>query len=60
MIALKYLLPYGQWTCSWESWVFCAKPKKCNLKHDIGEHKEARYIKGHGKSGPGKSGDDCI
>ena len=22
-----------------------------------GEHKEARYIEGHGKSGPGKSGD---
>ena len=24
-----------------------------------GEHKEARYIEGHGKSGPGKSGDYC-
>ena len=28
------------------------------VKHDIsGEHKEARYIEGYGKSGPGKSGD---
>ena len=25
----------------------------------MGEHKEARYIEGHGKSGPGKSGDYC-
>ena len=24
-----------------------------------GEHKEARYIEAHGKSGPGKSGDYC-
>ena len=37
------------------------KVNPCSIvKHDIGEHKEARYIEGHGKSGPGKSGDYCI
>ena len=30
------------------------------VKHDIGEHKEACYIEGRGKSGPSKSEDYCI
>ena len=37
------------------------KVNTCSIvKHDIGEQKKARYIEGHGKSGPGKSGDYCI
>ena len=30
------------------------------IKPDIGEHNEACYIEGHGKSGPGKSRDNCM
>ena len=29
------------------------------VKHDIGGHKEARYIEWHGKPGAGKSGHYC-
>ena len=44
----------GARTVNWGKFNTCSI-----VKHDIGEHKEARYIEGHGKSGPGKSGDYC-
>ena len=51
------MLPGGKQKCMVNLW----RVSTCYIvKHDIREHKQAGYIEGHGKSGPGKSRDNQI